>query len=287
MLVISHRPKGDCKAQVVLVHGLEGSSESGYNLSLAQRALETGYAVHLFNMRSCGGTEDLALTNYHAGQTADLLHLVRTLRTENPAPIFLTGFSLGGNVVLKLAGELGDAGSDLLAGVCSVSTPIDLAVCVERLEHWTNFLYAQRFLSRLKQRMRKRARQAPDRYSIAGLDSVRTVYEFDDLYTARFFGFGNAANYYGTQSAKNFLDAIRVPALFVQAKDDPLAPFTMYDHPAFQTNPHLTLIAPDHGGHLGFLSRGERFWLDGVVLSWMAAVLDASGDYCPRANSLR
>jgi predicted alpha/beta-fold hydrolase len=287
VLVISQRPQRDPHAQLVLVHGLEGSSESGYNRSLAQCALEAGYAVHRFNMRSCGGTEHLAVTNYHAGQTADLQKVLRVLRAEFRVPLFLTGFSLGGNVALKLAGELGEAARDLLAGVCSVSTPIDLALCVERLEHWSNYLYARRFLSRLKQRMRRRAREAPERYSIRDLKRIRTVYEFDDVYTARFFGFGTAAHYYGTQSAKNFLDSIRIPALFVQAQDDPLAPFAMYDHPAFRTNPNLTLIAPQHGGHLGFISRGERFWLDRVLLSWMASVLERDFHTAPRDTRLR
>jgi predicted alpha/beta-fold hydrolase len=273
VLVVSHRPAQNAAAQLVLVHGLEGSSESGYNLSLTQRALEAGYAVHRFNMRSCGGTEHLAMTDYHAGQTEDLLHVVRELHAESPAPLFLVGFSLGGNIVLKLAGELADAAHPLLAGVCAVSTPLDLAACVARLERRSNFLYARRFLSRLKQRIRKRARQYPDRYSIADLRRARTVYLFDDLFTARFFGFETAANYYATQSAKNFIGAIRVPALLVQAKDDPLAPFFLFDHPALRNNPNLMLVAPEHGGHLGFLSRGaQRFWLDEILLEWISAV---------------
>jgi predicted alpha/beta-fold hydrolase len=240
---------------------------------MAQHALEAGYAVHRFNMRSCGGTEDIALSSYHAGQTSDLDFFVRMLRRESAAPVFLIGFSLGGNVVLKLAGELGSDAAGLIDGVCAISTPIDLGACVERLAHRENFLYENRFLSRLKQRVRNRARETPGAFSTHGLDTIRTVYEFDDAYTAKFFGFGTADNYYGTQSAKNFLDGIRVPALIVQAKDDPLIPFAVFDHPAFRTNPNLTLIATDHGGHLGFLSRsGPRFWLDPLVLGWIEQV---------------
>jgi len=106
---------------------------------------------------------------------------------------------------------------------------------------------------------------------------VHTVYDFDDRYTARLFGFGSAANYYATQSSKNFLDRIRVPALLVQAQDDPLIPFAVYDQPAFLTNGRLRLIAPEHGGHLGFVSRGKpRFWLDGVVLEWIDSQIRVS-----------
>ena len=277
ILVISQMPEVPPRAHLILVHGLEGSSDAGYKRSMAQHALESGIAVHRFNMRSCGGTEELALTNYHAGQTSDLLFFLRSLRSESAAPIFLTGFSLGGNVVLKLAGELDDAGPELLAGVCAVSTPLDLAACVELLRRPTNFIYEWRFLSRLKDRIRKRAAQAPDLYSARELNTVHTVYDFDDRYTARLFGFGSAANYYATQSSKNFLDRIRVPALLVQAQDDPLIPFAVYDQPAFQTNCRLRLIAPGHGGHLGFLSRGKsRFWLDGVVLGWIGSQIRVS-----------
>jgi hypothetical protein len=257
------------------VHGLEGSSEAGYKKSLTQHALESGFAVHRFNMRGCGGSESLAKSNYHAGQTSDLLHVVQHVVRENPAPVFLGGFSLGGNVVLKLAGELGESAKGFLAGVFAVSTPIDLARCVERMKRRSNILYARRFLNRLKQRIRQRALQHPDVYDASKLASVRTVYEFDDCYTARYFGFGTADNYYGTQSAKNFLEAIRVPTLLVQAKDDPMIPFEVYDHPAFQTNPHLSLLAVDHGGHLGFIARGpNRFWLDPVVLGWISSIAD-------------
>ena len=269
VLVISQRPQPELKANLVLVHGLEGSSNAGYKRSMAQHALEAGYAVHRFNMRSCGGTEDLALSNYHSGQTSDLLYVLRLLRRESPAPIFLTGFSLGGNVSLKLAGELGESGPELLAGVCAVSTPIDLAACVERLRRPENLIYERRFLIGLKRRIRKRARQAPGIYDAGPLRRIRTVYDFDDRYTGPLFGFGSAANYYATQSAKNFLDAIRVPTLAIAALDDPLVPFEVYDQPAFHTNPCLHLAAPEHGGHLGFLSRKPpRFWLDPVVLGW-------------------
>jgi hypothetical protein len=237
---------------------------------MAQRALESGFTAHRFNLRSCGGTETLAASNYHAGQTSDLLSVVRQLARECPAPVFLCGFSLGGNVTLKLAGELGYGAHGLLAGVIAVSTPIDLGACVALLERRENFLYHRRFLGRLKERIRLRARQHPNLYDATQLDSVRTVYEFDDRYTARFFGFGTAANYYDTQSSKHFLGRIRIPALVVQAQDDPLIPFEVFRQPAFTTNSNLTLIASEHGGHLGYLARGrDRFWLDPMVLDWI------------------
>jgi predicted alpha/beta-fold hydrolase len=273
VLVHSQRPDGDPRGEVILVHGLEGSSEAGYARSMAHAALEAGYATHRFNMRSCGGTESYARSNYHSGQTSDLLWVIRERKRSSGLPMFAIGFSLGGNVVLKLAGELGDGAPELLAGVCAVSAPIDLAAAVAMLDRPANSIYQRRFVSRLKQRIRIRHRQAPERYSLEHLTKIRTVYEFDDYYTAPLFGFGTADNYYRTQSSNQFLETIRIPALLVVAKDDPLIPFSSYGHPAFARNPQLRLVAVEHGGHLGFISRRRpRFWLDGLVMDWLAGI---------------
>ena len=255
-----------------MVHGLEGSSAAGYARSLAQAALEAGYAVHRYNMRSCGGTEHRSGTTlYHSGQNSDLLAVIRQL--QGRAPIFLAGFSLGGNVVLKLAGELGESARELIAGVVGVSTPIDLAACVRQLDRPANFIYSNRFLSRLKQRVRLKERLTPGLFPIENLERVKSVYEFDDKFTALTFGFGTADNYYATQSSKQFLDRIRIPTLLVQAKDDPLIPFEVYDHPAFSQNAWLRLVAVEHGGHLGFVSKVKpRFWLDQVLVQWIGEV---------------
>ena len=267
--VDSQAPRGEPAAHLLLVHGLEGSSAAGYARSLAQAALEASCASHRFNMRSCGGTEHLSgRTLYHSGQTSDLLAVIRQL--PRGVPIFLVGFSLGGNVVLKLAGELGESAADLITGVVAVSTPIDLAACVRQLGQPSNIVYARRFVARLKERVRVKERLSPGVFDLSVLDRIRNVYEFDDYITAPAFGFGSADNYYATQSANQFLERIRIPTLVVQAKDDPMIPFAVYDHPAFARNPHLRLIATDHGGHLGFISKTQpRFWLDQVLVHWV------------------
>lgn len=271
ILVREHQPDTDARGQILFLHGLEGSCEAGYIKSFAQDALLRGYGVHRTNMRTCGGTESLSDTMYHSGLTGDTLKILEQIQRETPGPLFAVGFSLGGNVVLKLAGELGE--NTLLTGVCAASTPIDLAACVRTLDRPSNRLYAHRFLSRLKARIRAKAKASPHLYSTEGLDAISCIWEFDDKYTGPLFGFGNAETYYRTQSAQNFLDKIRIPALVVQAKDDPIVPFEVYSHTAFSTNPFLQLVATEHGGHLGFLSRGSpRFWLDGLALDWMDKV---------------
>lgn len=283
VLVRSQRPAGEVLAEVILVHGLEGSSEAGYARSLAQAGLEAGCAIHRFNMRSCNGTERLSgNTLYHSGQTGDLRTVVGAMRPS--APVFLIGFSLGGNVVLKLAGELGASAKERLAGVAGVSVPIDLAACAQQLGKPSNFLYSRRFLRRLKERIRLKESLTPGLFPLDGLNQVKNIYDFDDRFTAPAFGFGTADNYYATQSSNRFLERIRVPALLVQAKDDPLIPFQVYEHPAFARNPYLRMLAVEHGGHLGFLSRTTpRFWLDRVLIEWIEEVRNkVAAGFVPR-----
>ncbi len=269
VLAHAQQPEQPPKADIVMVHGLEGSSHSGYLRSLAHEALARGYSTARLNLRGCGGTENLAITSYHGGQTSDVLEVLRQRRAVSDRPLFLIGFSLGGNIALKLVGELGDSAPELLSGVCAISTPIDLAACAETLGHPRNFVYQHRFVSRLKARIQRRHLQAPHLYTPEHLPKIRTIIDFDNYYTARLFGFGDAANYFRTQSSNQYLERIQIPALVVQAQDDPLIPFSIYDHPAFGRNAHLRLIAPDHGGHVGFIARRQpRFWLDGLLLDW-------------------
>jgi len=270
ILIHENRPAGEVRGEVLLHHGLEGSSRSGYMLSMAQCLLEVGYAVHRINMRSCGGTEQLTDTLYHSGLTADVRALLERFRADGRAPCFLVGFSLGGNVSLKLAGELGESARELLAGVCAVSTPIDLHACVRRLGAQENWIYEQRFVRSLRGRYLRRHLQYPDRFPLDGLEQTRTVFDFDNQFTAKAFEFGDAPNYYATQSAVRFLDGIRLPVLMVQAKDDPLIPFNIFETERVRGNPWIRLVATESGGHLGYISRRRpRFWLDLLVRDWI------------------
>jgi uncharacterized protein len=284
IVALEHQPSSTARGQIALVHGLEGCADAGYIQSFAQAALERGFGVHRLNLRSCGGTEELCETTYHSGLTSDTRIILERIRERVGGPVFVVGFSLGGNVVLKLAGELGS--TELLAGACAVSAPIDLAVCARCTEKRSNFLYTRRFVKRLCARVERKSKLWPHLYDAAGVARVKTIWEFDDRFTAPFFGFGTAADYYASQSSAGYLDRIRVPALVIVAKDDPLVPFDIYDHPAFRSNPALTLIATEHGGHLGFLARGRnRFWLDGIALNWVENVLERRNEKCASSTS--
>jgi uncharacterized protein len=261
VLVESQRPAGDSRGDVVMVHGLEGSGSAGYIRSLSAAAIAAGFSAHRFHMRTCGGTEHLCETLYHAGLTSDLLAVLR----QFGRPAFLVGFSLGGNVVLKLAGELGDRAEGLVEGVCAVSTPLDLAACARRISEPDNRLYEARFVRRMRARL-----CATGRYRAADFAGLRTVLDIDNRITAPSFGFGNAANYYRTQSAIGYLDAIRVPTLLIQSKDDTFIPFAIYESAAVRANPRVELVTTEHGGHLGFLARGvRRFWADHAIMEWI------------------
>jgi hypothetical protein len=264
VLVASQRPEGPAKGEIVMVHGLEGSGDAGYIRSLSAAALARGYAAHAFHMRTCGGTERLCQTLYHAGLTSDLSGVLRAFQIEGRAPVFLVGFSLGGNVVLKLAGELAGRGPELIRGVCAASTPLDLEACARRLAHPSNRLYQRRFIGRMRDRL-----CATGRYRKRDFRGLRSIREIDDRITAPSFGFGDAANYYRTQSAIGYLAAIRVPVLLIQSRDDTLVPFDVFGGDAVRSNPRIEVRATDHGGHLGFLGRRpHRFWLDETILEW-------------------
>jgi len=265
VLVESQCPQSAVRGETVMVHGLEGSSQADYLRSLAWAALRAGFAAHRLNLRTCGGTERYCQTLYHAGLTSDLLSVLRQFHDEGRAPAILVGYSLGGNVVLKLAGELGDAASPFIRAVCAVSTPLDLAACARRLAQPENRIYERRFVARMKSRL-----AATGRYDPRMLRGLRSVLQIDDRITAPSFGFGCAANYYRTQSARLFLPEVRVPSLLIQAKDDPLVPFEVFETPEIRESRHVQLLATEHGGHLGFLARhAPRFWIDAAIMNWV------------------
>lgn len=268
-----HQPAIPARGQIIFLHGLEGSADAGYIRSFTATALQFGFAAHRMNFRTCGGTEALCRTMYHSGLTSDTAYVLQQIRRRTNSPLFLVGFSLGGNVALKLTGELGK--NELLAGTVAVSPPIDLAACVKAIDRPGNIVYARRFLDRLRSRIRRKIALSPGSYDPQYLDSVHSIWGFDNRFTAPLFGFGRAANYYATQSAINYASQIRTRTLLIAAKDDPLVPFEIFRHPAIERNEAIEVLAPDYGGHIGFLSRRQpRFWVDLNAMNWIQRVAD-------------
>ena len=270
---------------LLVVHGLEGSSRSPYVFRMSSRALDYGYQVVRLNIRNCGGTEHLGPTLYHSGLTTDLRAVVEHL---SPRPLFIVGFSMGGNMALKLAGEWGNDYPRHVRAICAVSPPIDLAECALRIAERRNRIYETRFLKRLRQTLTRKKRVMPVSYTLEAFESIRTLIDFDNAYTAPAFGYRDAFDYYAHASSNRFLHNIQLPALVVQAQDDPFIPFKVFDHPAFQENPHLQLLAPRFGGHVAFLSRqGPRFWAEEQALRFCNGLSGRENGADERMTKLR
>jgi uncharacterized protein len=265
---------------LVLLHGLEGSTESIYMLGTAQKAFDAGFNIVRVNMRNCGGSEHLAPTLYNSGMSGDMRAVVAELIEQDELKeIYLAGFSMGGNIVLKLAGEYGEEAPSQLKGVCAVSPAIDLAACADKIAHRSNRIYQQRFLRGLRRRMQVKASLQPDRYNVDDLRRVRSIRDFDDLYTARDGGFKDASEYYMRSSALQFIPSIRIPTLILHAQDDPFIPFDAFTHAHLSENPFVALLAPPRGGHVGFLARrtanGEdAFWAENRIVDFCRMVHD-------------
>jgi len=281
------RIRGECHWQavpqerptLVLVHGLEGSCESGYMLGLAERAFLAGWNAVRLNQRNCGGTEALTPTLYNSGLSGDYRAvLYELIERDTLARVFFAGYSMGGNLVLKMAGELAGAAPPQLRGVAGVCATIDLAQCADAIALPGNFIYEEHFVRNLEKRMRRKAALFPGKFDLGPLARVRTVREFDDVITARYCGFRDASDYYERSSALRVAAGIRVPTLIVTAQDDPFVPFAIFSDHAITNNANIRVIAPEHGGHCAFVSRHSgdaRYWAEACVMEFFAS-LDSS-----------
>ena len=263
---------------LVVLHGLEGSCESGYMLGTGEKAWIAGFNVVRLNQRNCGGTEKLSPTLYHSGLSCDIRGVVLQLAERDGLPeIFAAGYSMGGNLVLKMAGEMGASPAAELRGVVAIAPALDLAACADALSKPRNFIYEHHFVTRLKRHMRHKASLFTDLYplhAVPGFRRVRTVREFDDVITARYCGFEDASDYYARSSASRVVSEIRVPTLIIAAKDDPFVPFGPFQNPAIVGNRWITLMAPEHGGHCAFISQEdgpERFWAEARIVEFCAS----------------
>ncbi len=276
------RIRGECHWQVaprerptlVLVHGLEGSSESGYMLGLAERAFVAGWNAVRLNQRNCGRTESLTPTLYNSGLSGDYRAVLAELIEIDSLPeIFFAGYSMGGNRVLKMAGELAGRAPRQLRAVAGVCPCVELGVCADAVGLPRNFIYQEHFVRNLKKRMRRKAELFPGKFDLGPMARVRTLREFDDAITAKYCGFHNATDYYTRSSALRVAAEIQVPALIVTSQDDPFVPFASFSDPALVNNAHIRVIAPERGGHCAFLSRyaDARFWAEARLMEFFAS----------------
>ena len=261
---------------LVLVHGLEGSSASNYMLGIAEKAWQRGFHVIRLNQRNCGGTELLTPTLYNSGMSSDYRAVFEELSSGDKfSRIFFVGYSMGGNLVTKMAGEFGDAVPKALRGAAAVCPSINLAACADELERRNNFLYQRHFVAGLMSRYARKVELFPERYSPDGFGRIRTVRQFDDAITAPHFGYRDAQEYYEAAGAKCVIDKIRLPMLLITAQDDPFVPFEATRATGVEKNPAIVFVAPKHGGHCGFISDqsgSERFWAEQRVVEFCAGL---------------
>jgi uncharacterized protein len=239
---------------LIAVHGLEGSTESQYMLGIAQKGLAGGMNVVLMNQRNCGGTDALAPTLYHSGRSQDVATVAETLIQHDRISSFaLVGFSMGGNLVLKAAGEWGSAGPSQLRAVAAVCPAVDLAASADALHLRSNRLYEHYFLWKLRRRLRAKARLFPGSFDISRMRGVRTLREFDDKITAHYCGFEGAADYYARAAAASVIGRITAPTLIVHAVNDPFIRILPETREKMLANPNITFLETEDGGHCSFI----------------------------------
>ena len=241
----------------VLCHGLEGDSSRPYMRGMARALSTAGWDVVCYNFRGCSGEPNRSSRTYHSGATDDLREVLAHVMPEYGLTV-LVGFSLGGNLVLKYLGEEGAAAA--VAGAMAISVPVDLDDACARICRPSNRLYHDRFMRKLKKKIRTKAAAYPGTVDPAPLAGVRHLRAFDDAYTAPLHGFRDAADYYARCSSLPGLGDIRVPALLLTAANDPLLGDRCYPREIARKSSHLHLEVADHGGHTGWYLRGGTYY---------------------------
>ncbi len=240
---------------VIIVHGLEGSVESGYVIGTGSKAWVAGMNVVRMNMRNCGGTEHLGPSLYNSSMSSDLGKVVSSLiAAESLQAISLVGYSMGGNLVLKLLGEWGEAvPREIKAGV-GVSPAMDLAASADALHDLANRIYEYKFLRGLRRRVRRKAALYPDLYDVKYLRGLRSIRDFDEQITARYCGFAGAQDYYTRAASANVIERIAVPTLVIHAENDPFIRILPETRRKLLANPNITFIETASGGHCAFMA---------------------------------
>jgi len=261
---------------VVIVHGLEGSSDSQYVIGTGGKAWAAGMNVVRMNMRNCGDTEHLGPTLYNSSMSADVGAIAKTLISEDGLQkLALVGYSMGGNLVLKLLGEWGgEAPPEVKAGV-GVSPAMDLAPSADALHNPANRIYEWKFLQGLRRRMRRKAALYPERYDVRHLRGMRSLRDFDDQITARYSGFRDAQDYYTRAAAARVVDGIAVPTLILHSLDDPFIRVSPQTREKLLRNSNITYIETARGGHCAFLADANGYdgrWAERQGISFLQRV---------------
>ena len=280
--------------RLVIFHGLEGGMQSAYARSLLHHAAERGWWADLVLWRTCDGQPVNAVPrSYHSGATDDADLALSHVMAEDPGrPLLLIGISIGGNVMLKWLGERGTAVPASVRGAFAISVPYDLAAASRRIEMGFSKMYSRFFLRSLKAKALAKLARFPDYADERAIRTAATMRAFDDAVTAPVHGFRDAADYYARASSLPWLDRVRVPALLVNARNDPFLPSSVLDEVTIATrgNPMLRCLFPDQGGHVGFIGGPPwrpTYWLEDLALDWLESHLPADYRALQRHNGDR
>jgi predicted alpha/beta-fold hydrolase len=242
---------------LIVVHGLEGSSDSQYMLGVARNGLAAGMNVVLMNQRNCGGMDHYAPTLYNSSLSGDVAAVARNvIENDGVSQFALIGFSMGGNLVLKLAGEWGSDGPPQFQSVAAVCPAMDLAASADALHEPANRIYEYYFLMQLFRRLRRKAQLFPGKFDVSRLRGISSLRMFDDRITAHYCGFAGADDYYARAAAALVVDRIAVPALIIHAANDPFIRILPETLRRVAANPNITYVETNDGGHCAFI--GER-----------------------------
>ena len=257
---------------LVLFHGLEGSSRSHYARAFAHRAAALGWAYAVPHFRGCSGEINLAPRAYHSGDFEEVGWILERLRARSRGPLRAVGVSLGGNALLRWAEEAGDGAAATACAVAAVCAPLDLAAGGHAIGRGFNRqVYTRMFLRTMKAKAQQKWQQHPGLFDRERLRAARTLYEFDNLFTAPLHGFRDTDDYWSRASAKPHLRRIRIPALVLNARNDPFIPARSLPGP-HEVGPQVTLWQPAHGGHVGFAQGrfpGHVQSLPEAVVAWL------------------
>ncbi|HLV76361.1 MAG TPA: alpha/beta fold hydrolase [Marinobacter sp.] len=250
------------KRVAIISHGLEGHSRRPYVLGMARALVAQGWDVLAWNFRSCGGVMNRQPRFYHSGATEDLHAVVTHALVQDYQNVFLTGFSMGGNLSLLYLGQQGEQVNSRISGAIVYSVPVDLAGSAEVLALPSRRIYMQRFLKGLQGKMEDKARRFPELIDVTGYREIRNFEQFDNRYTAPLHGFRDAGDYWANCSALHRLKDIRVPSLMVNAADDPFLSAACFPETKAQLGSYVTLEMPRWGGHVGFVehARDGYYW---------------------------
>ena len=253
---------------VILCHGLEGSSDSKYIQATAKLLSLNGYSVAAMNYRFCSGEINRQLVTYHSGKTDDL-HTVINFVLPNYDSVYLVGFSLGGNLILKYNGDGLFSLSPKIKANVAISVPVDLKGSSINLKRCENILYRWRFIRTLSKKMYLKHQQFPNQLDLSPLKKVKTLTDFDDFFTSKINGFKDAEDYYLKASSKQFIHNISKPTLLINALDDPFLSESCFPISEAEENSNFFLMTPIHGGHVGFISKGAFYWSEIQILNFL------------------